>query len=222
MTSEKKKKHSVLLIEDHPIVRFGLSVLISQHNDLQVVSTIENGEKALEFLKKTPVDIIIVDLSLPDMNGIDLIKYIRRMNVQTPILMLSVLEEEFYAERAFAAGALGYVMKQEVSETIIEAIRKVIANELYASDKIKNRLLKKAIGKHEEKDDSYLSTLTDRELQVFELLGKGLETRQIADTLRLSIKTIETYREHIKLKLNIKNSTELIKQASQWELTRRK
>lgn len=222
MTSEKKKKHSVLLIEDHPIVRFGLSVLISQHSDLNVVNTVENGDKALEFLKKTSVDIIIVDLSLPDMNGIDLIKYIRRMDVQTPILVLSVLEEEFYAERAFAAGALGYVMKQEVSETIIEAIRKVIANELYASDKIKNRLLKKAIGKHEEKDNSYLSTLTDRELQVFELLGKGLETRQIADTLRLSIKTIETYREHIKLKLNIKNSTELIKQASQWELTRRK
>jgi len=222
MTSDKKKKHSVLLIEDHPIVRFGLSVLISQHNDLQVVNAVENGEKALEFLKKTTVDIIIVDLSLPDMNGIDLIKYIRRMDVQTPILVLSVLEEEFYAERAFAAGALGYVMKQEVSETIIEAIRKVIANELYASDKIKNRLLKKAIGKHEETEDSYLSTLTDRELQVFELLGKGLETRQIADTLRLSIKTIETYREHIKLKLNIKNSTELIKQASQWELTRRK
>ena len=222
MTSEKKKKHSVLLIEDHPIVRFGLSVLISQHNDLNVANTVENGEKALEFLKKSSVDIIIVDLSLPDMNGIDLIKYIRRMDVQTPRLVLSVLEEEFYAERAFAAGALGYVMKQEVSETIIEAIRKVIANELYASDKIKNRLLKKAIGKHEEKDNPYLSTLTDRELQVFELLGKGLETRQIADTLRLSIKTIETYREHIKLKLNIKNSTELIKQASQWELTRRK
>jgi DNA-binding NarL/FixJ family response regulator len=222
MTSDKKKKHSVLLIEDHPIVRFGLSVLISQHNDLNVVNAVENGEKALEYLKKNSVDIIIVDLSLPDMNGIDLIKYIRRMDIQTPILVLSVLEEEFYAERAFAAGALGYVMKQEVSETIIEAIRKVIANELYASDKIKNRLLKKAIGKHEEKEDSYLSTLTDRELQVFELLGKGLETRQIADTLRLSIKTIETYREHIKLKLNIKNSTELIKQASQWELTRRK
>jgi DNA-binding NarL/FixJ family response regulator len=222
MTSDKKKKNSVLLVEDHPIVRFGLSVLISQHNDLNVVSAIENGEKALEFLKKTPVDIIIVDLSLPDMSGIDLIKFIRRMDVQTPILVLSVLEEEFYAERAFAAGALGYVMKQEVSETIIEAIRKVISNEIYASDKIKNRLLKKAIGKHEEKNDAYLSTLTDRELQVFELLGKGFETRQIADNLRLSIKTIETYREHIKVKLSIKNSTELIKQASQWELTRRK
>lgn len=218
----KNKKYSVLIVEDHSIVRMGLSTLISQLDDISLCSEAESGNKALEFLKNNKPDIVIVDISLRDMNGIDLIKYIKRVNDDIPILVLSVFDETFYAERAFAAGAMGYIMKQEASEVIVKAIRTVLSNEIYASDRIKDRLLKKAIGKGSGIDDTVISSLTDRELQVFELIGQGNETREIAEKLRLSIKTVDTYREHIKEKLNLKNATELVQHASQWELTRQK
>ena len=218
----KNKQHTVLIVEDHSIVRMGLSTLISQLDDISLCSEAESGEKALEFLKNNKPDIVIVDISLRDMNGIDLIKYIKKINSDIPILVLSVFDETFYAERAFAAGAMGYIMKQEASEVIIKAIRTVLSNEIYASEKIKDRLLKKAIGKGTDIDCTALSSLTDRELQVFELIGQGKETREIAEKLRLSVKTVDTYREHLKDKLNLKNATELIQRASQWELTRQK
>ena len=200
----------------------GLSMLISQLDDMRVCGEMESGDAALEFLKKEKPDMIIADISLKDMSGIDLIKYVRRNDQKVPILVLSVFDEEFYAERAFAAGATGYIMKQEASEVLVRAIRTVLAGDIYASDAIKNRLLKKAIGKNDEGGSPGLSSLTDRELQVFELIGRGFETRQIAQKLRLSVKTVDTYREHIKDKLNLKNATELIQRASQWELTRKK
>ena len=222
MISGKRKKYSVLIVEDHSIVRMGLSMLISQLDDMTICGEIENGENALTFLKTGRPDIIIIDISLKDMNGLDLIKYIRRTDQTVPILVLSVFDEAFYAERAFNAGAMGYIMKQEASEVIIKAIRTVLSGEIYASDKMKSRLLKKAVGRGDETELLDLSILTDRELQVFEYIGKGFETKQIAETLHLSVKTIDTYREHIKDKLNLKNATELIKNASQWELTRKK
>jgi len=219
---DKKRKYSLLIVEDHSIVRMGLSMLISQLDDMHVCGEMESGDAALEFLKKEKPDMIIADISLKDMSGIDLIKYVRRNDQKVPILVLSVFDEEFYAERAFAAGATGYIMKQEASEVLVRAIRTVLAGDIYASDAIKNRLLKKAIGKNDEGGSPGLSSLTDRELQVFELIGRGFETRQIAQKLRLSVKTVDTYREHIKDKLNLKNATELIQRASQWELTRKK
>lgn len=219
---DKKRKYSLLIVEDHSIVRMGLSMLISQLDDMRVCGEMESGDAALEFLKKEKPDMIIADISLKDMSGIDLIKYVRRNDQKVPILVLSVFDEEFYAERAFAAGATGYIMKQEASEVLVRAIRTVLAGDIYASDAIKNRLLKKAIGKNDEGGSPGLSSLTDRELQVFELIGRGFETRQIAQKLRLSVKTVDTYREHIKDKLNLKNATELIQRASQWELTRKK
>lgn len=218
----KSKKHSVMIVEDHSIVRMGLCMLISQLDDMCICKEADSGDKALDYLKRDKADVIIVDISLNDMSGIDLIKYIRRTDQKTPVLVLSVFDETFYAERAFAAGATGYIMKQEASDVIVKAIRTVLEGEIYASDKIRNQLLKKAIGKNEEMNDTRISTLTDRELQVFELIGSGNETRQIADKLHLSIKTVDTYCEHIKEKLNLKNATELIQHASQWELTRRK
>ncbi|PKL18170.1 MAG: DNA-binding response regulator [Spirochaetae bacterium HGW-Spirochaetae-5] len=218
----KKKKHSVMIVEDHSIVRMGLCMLISQLDDMSICQEVDSGDKALEYLKNNKADVIIVDISLNDMNGIDLIKYIRRTDQKVPILVLSVFDETFYADRSFAAGATGYIMKQEASDVIVKAIRTVIAGEIYASEKIRNQLLKKVIGKNDEAGETRISTLTDRELQVFELIGSGHETKQIASILRLSIKTVDTYREHIKEKLNLKNATELIQHASQWELTRRK
>lgn len=218
----KMKKYTILIVEDHSIVRMGLSMLISQLDDMSVCGEMESGDSALEFLKKEKPDMIIADISLKDMSGIDLIKYIRRNDHKVPILVLSVFDEEFYAERAFAAGATGYIMKQEASEVLVRAIRTVLSGEIYASDAVRNRLVKKALGRSEECDTPELSSLTDRELQVFELIGRGCETRQIAGILNLSVKTVDTYREHIKDKLNLKNATELIQRASQWELTRKK
>ncbi|HON16507.1 MAG TPA: response regulator transcription factor [Spirochaetota bacterium] len=215
------KKHSVLIVEDHSIVRMGLSMLISQLDDISICSEAESGEAALEFLKKEKPDLIIVDISLQDMNGLDLIKYIKKIDSEIPILVLSVFDETFYAERAFAAGAMGYIMKQEASEVIVKAIKTVLSKQLYASETIKNRLMMKALRKQEGEDIS-VSSLTDRELQVFELIGQGFDTREIAEKLRLSVKTVDTYKEHIKDKLNLKNATELIQQASRWELTRQK
>jgi DNA-binding NarL/FixJ family response regulator len=215
------KKHSVLIVEDHSIVRLGLSMLISQLDDISSCSEAESGEAALEFLKKEKPDLIIVDISLQDMNGLDLIKYIKKIDSEIPILVLSVFDETFYAERAFAAGAMGYIMKQEASEVIVKAIKTVLSKQLYASEIIKNRLMMKALRKQEGEDIS-VSSLTDRELQVFELIGQGFDTREIAEKLRLSVKTVDTYKEHIKDKLNLKNATELIQQASRWELTRQK
>ncbi|HOP64347.1 MAG TPA: response regulator transcription factor [Spirochaetota bacterium] len=222
ITGDKSEKSSVLIVEDHSIVRMGLSMLISQVDDMSICGEMESGDNALVFLKTCKPDIIIIDISLKDMNGLDLIKYIRRIDQNIPILVLSVFDETIYAERAFNAGAMGYIMKQEASEVIIKAIRTVISGEIYASEKIKSRLLKKAIGRTGDNDELQLAALTDRELQVFELIGKGLETKEIATTLRLSVKTVDTYREHIKDKLNLRNATELIKHASQWELTRKK
>jgi len=213
-------KNRILIVEDHSIVRMGLSMLISQLDDMAVCGEVEGGDPALEFLKREKPDMIIADISLKDMSGIDLIKYIRKSGYETPILVLSVFDEAFYAERAFAAGATGYIMKQEASEVLVKAIRTVLAGEIYASESVKNRLLKKAIGRSEEPDSMGLSSLTDRELQVFELIGKGCETKNIAEILHLSVKTVDTYREHIKEKLGLKNATELIQRASQWELTR--
>lgn len=218
----KNRKYSVLIVEDHSIVRMGLSMLISQLDDMIVCGEMESGDAALGFLKSGKPDMIIADISLKDMSGIDLIKYIRRNDHSVPILVLSVFDEEFYAERAFAAGATGYIMKQEASEVLVRAIRTVLAGEIYASDAIRNRLVKKAIGRNDDSGSEGLSALTDRELQVFEMIGRGCETRQIASDLRLSVKTVDTYREHIKDKLNLKNATELIQRASQWELTRKK
>lgn len=218
----RTKKYSVLIVEDHSIVRMGLCMMISQLEDMFICKEADSGDKALEYLKKEKPDVIIVDISLNDMSGLDLIKYIRRSDQKVPVLVLSVFDETFYAERAFAAGATGYIMKQEASDVIVKAIRTVITGEIYASERVRNQLLRKAVGKNEEAGDSRISTLTDRELQVFELIGSGYETRQIAERLHLSVKTVDTYREHIKEKLNLKNATELIQHASQWELTRRK
>ena len=143
----RTKKHSVLIEEDHSIVRMGLCMMISQLEDMFICKEADSGDKALEYLKKETADVIIVDISLNDMSGIDLIKYIRRSDQKVPVLVLSVFDENFYAERAFAAGATGYIMKQEASDVIVKAIRTVIAGEIYASERIRNQLLRKAVGK---------------------------------------------------------------------------
>lgn len=215
-TSVKKKKLKVMLVDDHPILRRGLAELINQEKDLEICGEAENIEMALEAIKRCVPNLILVDLSLKDENGLELIKDIKARYPEVLILVLSMHDEAFYAERVLRAGARGYIMKRQAASQILQAIHRVLAGEVYLSDDMSSKILKNISGKKEYKSDSPIERLSDRELEVFRLIGGGLGTRQIAERLSRSVKTVETYREHIKLKLDLKNSAELVQHAIQW------
>ncbi len=209
-------KARVLLDDDHPIVRQGLTRLINQEIDLMVcgeASTIGDGYETLSALKP---DLIVVDLSLEDANGLELIKRSHEQFPKLRILVLSMHKESLYAERALRAGARGYIMKQESADKVLFAIRRVLKGEIYLSDSMGSEILQKLTSGGQSRVHSPVGLLSDRELEVFELLGRGGNSRQIADRLNLSIKTVETYREHIKEKLNLRNAAELMQHAFEW------
>jgi len=209
-------KIRVLIVDDHPIVREGLVRRINAEQDMQACGEAESAAEALEAAEKLQPDLIVVDLGLKDSNGLDLIKDLRIRQPKLPVLVLSMQDESFYAERALRAGARGYIMKQEAAENIIVAIRRVLEGQVYVSENLASRLLETMVtGKHWSEDGS-IDLLSDRELEVFDLLGRGLATRQIAERLHVSVKTVETYREHIKDKLHIDNANELVHQAVLW------
>ncbi len=206
----------VLIVDDHPILREGISQLINQEEDLTVCGSVEDAYQGLDAIEKLKPSVVIVDISLKGMNGIELIKNIKTRYVKLPILVLSMHDESLYAERVLRAGARGYIMKQEATGKVLIAIRKVLKGEIYVSEKIAARMLEKCVDGGSEKGTSPLDLLSDRELEVFQLIGKGCGTRQIAKELHLSIKTVETYREHIKQKMKLENATELVRHAVQW------
>jgi DNA-binding NarL/FixJ family response regulator len=212
------KKHMVLLIDDHPIVRQGLTQLINQEPDLHVTAEAASAREALDVLEKSHPDVVIVDISLEDRSGIELIKDIRNRAPELPILALSMHDEALYAERALRAGAKGYIMKQEATEQVMNAIRKVIEGQIYVSERMASRLLDQFVGAKPGEDESPLGRLSDRELEIFSMIGRGLGTREIANKLFLSIKTVEAHREHIKEKLKLKSGTELMRMAVQYAL----
>lgn len=213
---QRQQKYKILIVDDHPIVRKGLTQLINQEEDLLVSGEAEDSHSALEILKKIKPDLAIIDISLKGIDGIELIKKIKERYQDIPMLVVSMHDESLFAERALRAGARGYIMKQEAIERMLEAIRKVIRGELYISEEVSANIVKKFIdSKHSEKN-SPMEILSDRELEVFNLIGQGYRTRQIADTLRVSVKTVDSYRANIKEKLNLKNSTELLKHAIHW------
>lgn len=206
----------ILIVDDHPIVCEGLSELIFQKTQgrLKVVGLADEAKKAMDIIAEARPDLVIVDLFLNGSNGIDLIKQIKAVCPDMKILMLSMHDELVYAERAIKAGAKGYVMKQESCDEIIKAIEKVLAGHCYISDRLSEILSR---GKGRNKSGVLpVSLLADRELEVFQMFGMGWTTRRIAEKLALSVKTIETYRERIKAKLDLNNSNELIQQAVQW------
>jgi DNA-binding NarL/FixJ family response regulator len=206
--------YRVLIVDDHPIVRQGLAQLIDQADDLQVCGQAEDSYQALQAIRTLEPDMVIVDISLKDTSGMELIKDIKVQQADLPILTLSMHDEEVYAERALRAGARGYIMKQEATERVITAIRRVLAGDLYVSDSVAAKLVSKmATGTGSA---SPLDSLSDRELEVFRLIGEGHGTRQVAEKLHLSVKTIETYRAHIKEKLDFKNANELFRAAVEW------
>ena len=214
-----KKKARVLVVDDHPIVRQGLVQLINQEEDLVVCGDAENAHQAIEAIKLLKPDVAVIDISLKSINGLEFIKNIKVDNAKLPILVLSMHDEGLYAERALRAGAKGYIMKQEATENMLLAIRRVLTGEIYVSEKMGAKMLHQLVAGRPEAGSSPLDRLSDRELEVFQLIGQGLGTRQIAEELHLSVKTIESYREHIKEKMKLKNATELVQHAVQWVKT---
>jgi DNA-binding NarL/FixJ family response regulator len=210
------KKLRILVVDDHPVFRHGLARLINEEKDLQVCAEAQDAAEALAAIKKWHPDLVVVDISLNGTDGIELTKALRLVAPRTPVLVLSMYKESLYAERALRAGARGYIMKQEPPEKILAALRRVVSGDIYVSDSVGSRMLEMlATGKAYD-GASPLQKLSDRELQVFQLIGHGRGTRQIADELHLSVKTIESYRAHIKEKMNLQTSYELVQSAIYW------
>ena len=214
---ETKGKARIFIVDDHPVLREGLSLRINRQVDLTVCGEADNPGQALKAIGTSKPDLALVDLSLKDGSGLDLIKNLKQRHPKLLTLVLSMHEEDLYAERALRAGARGYIMKHEATENVIVAIRRVLSGKVYLSEKISSRLLDVAFAGKLDPKAPLINQLTDRELEVFELLGEGLGSREISLHLHLSIKTIEAYREHIKEKLRLKNSRELIHQAILWK-----
>lgn len=209
-------KKQILIVDDHPLMRKGLAMIIKAEPDLEVCSQASKAEEALNAMEKLNPDLIIVDVSLPGMSGLELTKHMLAMKPDMLILVVSRHDEALYAERAIRAGARGYVMKMVAGEEILKAIRRVLNGGIYVSDEINDRLLVGMASGHKHLNQSPLEVLSDRELEVFELTGRGLGTREIAERLYLSVKTVESYRARIKNKLNLSNATELMLHAVQW------
>ncbi len=214
--SRELKKQQVYLVDDHPIVRQGLGKLLEQEENLEVCGEAGNVPDALADIRKLDPDVILVDISLEDSNGLELIRKIDDLGLQIPMLVLSMHDESLYAEHALRAGASGYVMKQAAATTLIQAIEKVLEGEIYVSKTMSSQMLKMAFRSGGEDPKTGAELLSLRELEVFELIGRGNSTREIADQLSLSIKTIETYRAHIKDKLQLRSGTELMQRAIHW------
>jgi DNA-binding NarL/FixJ family response regulator len=212
-TPETKR---ILIVDDHPIVRQGVRHVIEQEPDLRICAEAESATEALQALKEHRPDLAIIDISLKGTDGLELTKWIRAQDDKMPILIMSMHDESLYAERVLRAGAHGYVMKAEVADKIVIAIRKVLKGEIFLSDKVGQNILHEVSGRSTSIGQSPIRQLSDRELEVFRLIGQGHGTRDIAALLHLSIKTIETYRSHIKEKLGLSSATQLVRYAAQW------
>jgi len=206
----------IVIVDDHPLFRKGLEQLIQSEDGFAVCGEANNGPEAMDVIRKLNPDLAIVDLSLPGANGIELIKNIRAEFSKLPILVLSMHDESLYALRALRAGAEGYVMKHEAMANVIQAIREVFNGRPYLSPAMAAQVITKFAHRQAEGEADAVERLSDRELEVLELIGKGNDVRQIAKALHLSPKTVETHRSHIKDKLDLKNSREVARFALQW------
>jgi len=210
-------KTRVVLVDDHPLVRERLAELINREADLEVAGEAEDRHQALELIEGTRPQLAIVDLSLKSSLGLELIKDLQVRHPDLPVLVVSMQDESVYAERCLRAGARGYITKQEASRRVMQAIRRVLEGGIHVSEAVAHQMLSRSVGRGARQDPaSPVSRLADRELQVFELIGKGHSTRQIGDLLGLDIKTIETYRARIKDKLDIRDAPELLQRAIAW------
>ena len=216
-----KPKTAVLLVDDHPVLRRGIADLIDAEPDLAVVGQAANMQEAIALAARLKPQLVIVDVSLDGNNGIELMKTLAARWPEMPLVAYSMHDEAIYAERSLRAGAKGYVMKDSDPDELLRAIREVLKGKIHLSEAMSDRLLGKLVGAgaRQTLGASPVEKLSDRELEVLQMLGKGLATAQIADKLCLSVKTIETYREHLKQKLNLANGQELLRYAIEWSLS---
>ena len=214
------RKQRVLLVDDHAIVREGFAELINHSPDLQVCGEAKTAAEAMEAVARLKPNLAVVDLSLQGGSGLDLIKNLKVLYPLLPMLVVSMHEEQLYAARALQAGALGYVMKREAFKTVLQAIRSVLQGKVFLSRNVREQLLRQMVGGVPVLQRTGVAQLSDRELEVFELMGEGRTTRQIAGKFHLSVSTVETHRAHIKEKLNLSNPSELMRAAVEWASSR--
>ena len=210
-------KKRVFIVDDHPLVREWLTNLIHQQADLAVCGEAETRGDSLAAILTTKPDIAVVDISLRDSSGLELVKDLNAQSPDTAVLVLSMHEEAHYAERVLRAGAKGYIIKRETTRKVIAAIRQVLAGQIYISDAIAKGIAARVVGAKPLGDRSPVAQLSDRELEVFEMLGQGKGTRQIAETLHVSLKTVQAYCARMKEKLNLSGATELLREAVRWQ-----
>lgn len=214
--SSAKVRHPVLVVDDHPMTRYGIARLIEQEPDLLVCGEAESAQRALAAVRAHKPEVVLSDLTMPGGEGLEFIKDMRTIHPDIAVLVVSMHDEELYAERALRAGARGYIMKNEGGEKLVEAIRQVLRGKTYLSQNMSEQLTEIFSGRRRRGDDTALGKLTDREFEVFRQLGQGLTTREIGQQLRLSTKTVETHRLHVRQKLGLKTGPALIKYAVRW------
>jgi DNA-binding NarL/FixJ family response regulator len=215
MRKAAPKKKRILIVDDHPMMREGLAQLIDHEPDLQTAAQADSGAHALELMAVELPDLLLLDISLPDKSGVELIKDIQTLYAALPILVVSMHDESLYAERVLRAGGRGYIMKQEGGKKLMRAIRQVLGGQIYVSERISAKILESFSG-HRADSHSPVEKLSDREFEVFQLLGQGEGTRQIASRLHLSIKTVEVHRANIRKKLELATGAELVRYAIRW------
>lgn len=209
-------KKRIIIVDDHPMMQKGLAMTLEAEHGFEVVKQFSRAEEALQEFEELSPDLAIVDISLPGMSGLELVKHLVSRDPDFKILVISRHDESLYAERVIRAGAKGYLMKLEAGDKLIKAVKKVLKGGIYVSDEVSEKLLMGMARGQKEIDQSPIEQLSDRELEVFEFTGKGNTTRDIAEKLHLSVKTVESYRARIKTKLNLDNATELMMHAVKW------
>jgi DNA-binding NarL/FixJ family response regulator len=206
----------ILLVEDHPLTRQGMKVLIARQSRFEICGEADTAPKALDLVAKLSPNVAIVDITLKSANGLELTKDIRALAPTTQVLIVSMHGENVYAERALRAGAMGYLMKDEAAENILVALDRILQGEVFVSDRIRGRMLHRFVHQRTDALISPIERLSDREMEVLRLIGNGYGTRDIASMLNLSVKTIDSYREHLKEKLSLPTSGDLVRYAIQW------
>jgi DNA-binding NarL/FixJ family response regulator len=212
-----QKQKRILIVDDHPMMRQGLAQLIGAEPDLTVCGEAENGEIALDSIGNLKPDLVLADISLPGKNGLELVKDFHVLQPGLPVLVISMHDESLYAERVLRAGGRGYIMKQEGGKKLMQAIRQVLEGKIYVSEKMSADILEIFSGRRAGAEGSPVEQLTDREFELFQLLGQGKGARDIAEKLHLSVKTVEAHRANIKAKLKLKSAMELIHYAVRWK-----
>jgi DNA-binding NarL/FixJ family response regulator len=212
----KPAKKKVLIVDDHPMMRQGLAQLINSEKDLAVCCEANTARQAFEAVSNSRPDIALVDISLPDQSGLEFIKDVHATYPELPVLVVSMHDESLYAERVLRAGGRGYIMKQEGGQKFMEAIRRVLSGQIYVSEKISENILELFSGRKPGAIGSPVERLTDREFEIFQLIGQGGGTREIAERLHLSVKTVEVHRANVKKKLKLKSATDLVHYAVRW------